>query len=142
MQIESRIQVGECSLRVQFYIDGSRCHWFRAEVLKKFFDLDVFRLKIRNHFPVRRTNRRAGAQISPDKRNGNITSGVLRLALVELNLGDLKRLTLCLQDRLKIHLVAAEKNNRDVETIRRIGGVHIGLNRLQIAVAPLRESKL
>ena len=73
-------------------------------------------MKRHQHFPVRGEKRVSRPDIFPDEGQRNITGRVFRLALVDLDLVDLEGRILRGQARLEIHLVAPEKNCRDVQT--------------------------
>src|SRR5205814_9395262 len=132
----------ERSLRIELHVQDSGCCRLRADVFKKFLYVDVFGLNSREHFAVRRTYGRIAPQIPPHEWDGNIARRKFRLSLVELNFGDLQGLALCLGDRLKIHVLAGEKDNWHVESIRRIGRVDIRPERLQIAITAFLKNKL
>ena len=87
-------------------------------------------------------DRRTRAEISPHEGDRDITGCEFRLALVELNLADLKCLALCLGDCLKIHVVGREKDNGDIETLGRVRRIDLCLNRLQIAVTALLQNEI
>src|SRR4030095_6505026 len=94
LHVEPRVQVGQRSVRIQFDIQQTRGRRFESDVLKKFSDVEVCRLKHRLHFSVRRKQGLVCSEIFPDEGDRNVAGGVLRLALIDLDLRNLERFAL------------------------------------------------
>ena len=99
-------------------------------------------MKRHQHFPIRRKKRFARSKIFPDEWQRDITGRVFRLALVDLDFADLQGLAFRGQVRLEIHLVAAKKNRRHVQSVRRIIRVDVRLERLEIRVTTFLQLQL
>ena len=91
----------------------------------KAFDVDVFGLKRGDDFAIGRTNGLVCPEVLPNKWNRNIAFSIFRFLLVELNVADLQRFAFRSRAGLKAHLVAAQKNDRHIQTLRRIIRVHV-----------------
>ncbi len=139
LHIEPPAQLRERALSIELHIDQPGRAWRRPEVFEKPFQIEVLGLKIRQHFSIRRNHGLRRSDVFPDKRQRHITGSVLGLALIDLDFRDLQRRTFRGKDRLKIHFVALQEDDRDIETFGRIVRIDICLERPQIGVAPFLE---
>ena len=142
LDVKPRADLRQGPVRVQLHVDEPGRERLRAEILEKLFQIEVLRLKCHEHFPIRWEKRLACSEIFPDERQRNVTGRVFRFPLVDLDLADLEGGIFRREDGLEIHLVAAEENRRNVETIGRIIRVDVRLERLQIRVAAFLQRKL
>ena len=110
--------------------------------LKSLVEIEIFRLKIDRHLSVRRKERPLAPEIAPDERERGVGAGVFRRPLVDLDLADLERRILRLQDGLENQLVAPEINDRDLQFLRRVMRLDLGLQILQIGVTAFFQFKV
>ena len=89
-----------------------------------------------------RNDRFVRSEVLPDKRKSEITGCVLGLSLINLNFGYFESRTFGGQDRLKVHLIAGDEDDRNVETFTRVVRLNVCLERPQICEPPFLELNL
>src|SRR5205085_7236097 len=56
LHVESRVQIGERSVRVQFHVQQAGRRRFQSDILEKFFDVEIFGLKHGRNSSIRWKN--------------------------------------------------------------------------------------
>ena len=131
LHVETRVQVPDCSVRIEPRVQYARCSSFDPEIAEQFFKIKVLRLNCGEHFARRRNCPSVRSKISPLQRERDVSRCKPRLPLIKLDPGYLERPPLCLRDCLKIRVSAGKKDDRHVETVGRIGRIDIRPKRLR-----------